>query len=148
MESQENKANQMLAKLYNIEEYEKLEISKELDIPKLLKAKEYFQQQMIYYAELAGRKKEESIVTELRYQQARAYAKIKFMEKGDSATKAETLATTDLVFSTEKEKHAKVCGELDYSKYMFKVCQERVNACQQHISILSKEEQFNKFLKN
>ena len=140
-------ANQLMAQLYNIESYESLDVSKELDIHKLLKAKEYFTQNMALFGQLKADYKTQVIRAEANYQFTRASEKVKFMEMGDSATKAEAKANCSQSFMDAKNDYADISGKHEEAKANHELCSKRIDAIQQHISVLQKELDKNQFIK-
>lgn len=143
-----------MATLYNIEEYDNLDYSSELNIEKLLKAKEYFLQKMIEYGtRLSELEKDVEL--------AHTYYKMKFAEAVDrfcatkdengknlSMGRAEYKATTDLEYIRAKDEYAELVGKKEYYKHNYFAIRERVGSIQQTISILRKEEDFTQFTKN
>lgn len=148
------KASEYLSSLYQIEEYDTLDISAELNVEKLLKAKEYFIGKMQEYGYLLGQ-------LETEVELAHTYYKVKYADacvqweskKSDktgkyyTTTAAEKLADIDRDYIAAKDRYAKLKGEYTYIKSTYYWIQERISACQQHISILRKEENFDQFVK-
>jgi len=147
-------ASEYLSSLYKIEEYDTLDISAELNVEKLLKAKEYFIGKMQEYGYLLGQ-------LETEVELAHTYYKVKYADacvrwesqksektgKYYTTTAAEKKADIDTDYVAAKDNYAKLKGEYTYIKSTYYWIQERISACQQHISILRKEENFDQFVK-
>lgn len=139
-------ANRLLAQLYQIEDYESLDVSSELDVHRLLKAKDYFLQNMYFWGERRADYKSSMIRAEAQYQFARADEKVKSMEKGSSGTKAAAEAESSINFIKAKNNYADICGRFEEAKVNYEYCAKRVDAIQQHISVLTKEKSTKQFI--
>jgi hypothetical protein len=124
-----------------------MEISSELNINRLLKAKEYFLQNMFNYGSLVSIYKGQVARSELNYQVARASAKVDAMKDGHNATKAQAMSEASPEFISAKTEYANMIEKHEEFKKLHEYCAKRIDAIQQHISLISKEEQFNKHIK-
>lgn len=154
MDKELQKANQYMATLFNIEEYENLDFSKELNIEKLLKAKEYYLQKMIEYGTRLSEFEREVELAHTRYKLKFAEAVDRFCNTKDengknlSMGRAEYKATIDAQYIEAKDEYAELVGEKEYYKHNYYAIRERLSSIQQAISILRKEEDFTQFTKN
>ena len=144
--SELTKANQLLAQLYDIEDYETLNISEELNTDRLLKAKEYFLQNLYYWGEQRSELKGMMIRAETQYQFARANEKVKAMNGGSSGTKAAAESESSISFVNAKNEYADICGRYEEAKSNHEYCSKRIDAIQQHISVIQKELSKNQFI--
>ena len=146
MEIELHQANTLMAKLYEIEEYESMNVSNELDIERLIKAKEFFIQNMNYWGQKKAELKSAVIRAEAQYQFTRADEKVKFMDSGSNATKAEAEASSSINFMNAKNHYADVSGKFEEAKANHDLCNKRIDAIQQHISVLQKEVNRKQFI--
>jgi len=140
-------ANLRMSQLYQIDRYEDMDIPNEVNINLLLKAKEYFTANLYNISEQVGYLKKETIRTEMLYQAARAEAKVKYMEEGSSATKAQSQAECSEEFITAKSHYAEVIGKYEEYKLKAEYLKKRIDQCSQHISYLKQEDNFNQHIK-
>lgn len=146
-------ANSYLSKLYNIEEYDNLDISSELNVEKLLKAKEYFTGKMYEYGTMLADLEREIELAHTYYKLKHAEAFDKWCNEKDengksySAARAEKKSDMDRNYIAAKDRWAELKGNYTYVKSTYYNIQERIDACKQHIAILRKENDFEQFVK-
>jgi len=144
-----NKLDKRMGELLEIEHYDSLNFSKELNIETLEKAREYILQQMNYWKECRAAFKQGVIMSETLYRKSRAEAEIKNMEENKfSAVKAKLYAETDNQYLSDKQTYAEQVGSYEEAKCTFELLQDRNRQLMQLIAGLREEEKFNRFLKS
>lgn len=138
-----------MGQLLEIEHYDSLNFSKELNIETLEKAREYILQQMNYWKECRAAFKEGVIMAETLYRKSRAEAEIAHMENDKySAVKAKLYAETNQQYINDKQVYAEQVGRYEEAKCTFELLQDRNRQLMQLIAGLREEEKFNRFLKS
>lgn len=154
MDKELQKANRYMSQLYNIEEYDNLDFSSELNAEKLLKAKIYFIGKMEEYGNLLAEAKRDVEMKHLFYKMKFAEAKDKWCNTKDentgkyyTSTRAEDKATFDNEYILAKENYAKAVGDEAYYNANYYNIKEKIHALSQHIGILRSEAETNQFIK-
>lgn len=152
---QEEKALTYLNKLMKIEEYNSLDFSSELDVEKLLKARQYFVTQFAYYGEkrknaMLLMKIKETLIEFIHAEkslEARAVLNPR-TNKNYTETDSKNYARTTEEYKKAKEEYFEALGEYETYKGLVEYAKMQVDSINQYASFLKQEKQDSKFLNN
>lgn len=155
MDKELQQVSKRMSQLYNIEAYDTLDFSSELNAETLMKAKEYFLRKQEYYGHELDQVTKEVEIAHTWYKMKYSEAVLMICDEIDPATnkkytmgKAEHKANLDVEYIQAKEEWAELLGKKERVKAMYYMIGDRIQAISQHISILKQEFNFNQFQKS